>query len=70
MKKLINEPLNVVREMLEGAVCFAPDLALLTDENVVVQRDLPVQPSVPQRFFPAEGVATNPPMRAMSVQAC
>jgi dihydroxyacetone kinase len=47
MKKLINEPLNVVREMLEGAVCFAPDLALLTDENVVVQRDLPVQPSVP-----------------------
>jgi dihydroxyacetone kinase len=41
MKKLINEPLNVVREMLEGAVCFGPDLALLTDENVVVRRDLP-----------------------------
>ncbi len=41
MKKLINEPLNVVREMLEGAVCFAPDLALLTEENVVVRRDLP-----------------------------
>jgi ATP-dependent dihydroxyacetone kinase len=41
MKKLINEPLNVVREMLEGAVCFDPDLALLTDENVVVRRDLP-----------------------------
>ena len=42
MKKLINEPLNVVREMLEGAVCFDPDLALLPDENVVVRRDLPV----------------------------
>jgi dihydroxyacetone kinase len=28
--------------MLEGAVCFDPDLALLTDENVVVRRDLPV----------------------------
>jgi ATP-dependent dihydroxyacetone kinase len=42
MKKLINEPLNVVREMLEGAVCFDPNLALLTDENVVVRRDLPV----------------------------
>ena len=39
MKKLINDPLNVVREMLEGVVAVAPGLAMLADENVVVDRD-------------------------------
>src|SRR5947209_804013 len=38
MKKLINDPLNVVREMLEGLTSLAPGLALLPDENVVVSR--------------------------------
>src|SRR4051812_5617236 len=42
MKKLINDPLQVVREMLEGVVSLAPELALLTDENVVVRRDAAV----------------------------
>lgn len=41
MKKLINHPTTVVREMLEGSVALAPGQRLLADENVVVQADLP-----------------------------
>lgn len=41
MKKLINHPTTVVREMLEGAVALAPGQRLLADEDVVVQADLP-----------------------------
>jgi dihydroxyacetone kinase len=41
MKKLINDPASVVREMLEGAVALAPGQRLLDDENVVVQSELP-----------------------------
>lgn len=40
MKKLINNPLSVVREMLEGAVALAPGQMLLADETVVVQTGL------------------------------
>ncbi|AUT74056.1 dihydroxyacetone kinase family protein [Paraburkholderia hospita] len=41
MKKLLNDPSRVVREMLEGLEMLAPDTALLRDANVVVRRDLP-----------------------------
>ncbi|MEX3934044.1 dihydroxyacetone kinase family protein [Paraburkholderia phymatum] len=41
MKKLLNDPTRVVREMLEGLAMLAPDIALLHDANVVVQRGLP-----------------------------
>ncbi|MER2535171.1 MAG: dihydroxyacetone kinase subunit DhaL [Rhizobiaceae bacterium] len=41
MKKLINEPLSVVRELLEGTVAGAPGLAVLDNENVVVRYPLP-----------------------------
>lgn len=41
MKKLINDPRNVVREMLEGYVDLHPELALLPSENVVIRSDLP-----------------------------
>lgn len=41
MKKLINHPSNVVREMLEGAVALAPGQRLLASEDVVVQAHLP-----------------------------
>jgi dihydroxyacetone kinase len=41
MKKLINDPKFVVREMLEGVVALAAHLALLQNENVVVRTDLP-----------------------------
>ncbi|SAK57499.1 dihydroxyacetone kinase family protein [Caballeronia ptereochthonis] len=39
MKKLINNPADVVREMLEGIARQAPNVAILGDENVLVRRD-------------------------------
>lgn len=44
MKKLINDPRQVEREMLEGLVDLHPNLALLDSENVVVRADLPAPP--------------------------
>lgn len=41
MKKLINRPEGVVREMLEGIALLNPDLALLANENVIVRADPP-----------------------------
>ena len=41
MKKLVNAPRAVVREMLEGFVALAPGQALLEDETVVVRADTP-----------------------------
>ena len=41
MKKLINDPRHLVRELLEGTVDLSPNLALLEAENVVVRSDLP-----------------------------
>lgn len=43
MKKLINDPANVVTEMLEGFVAATPATALLADETVVVRTDLPAR---------------------------
>ena len=37
MKKLVNDPRNVVREMLEGLCDLQPGLALLDTENVVIR---------------------------------
>jgi hypothetical protein len=41
MKKLVNNPRDVVREMLEGLADLHSGLALLAEENVVLQADLP-----------------------------
>jgi ATP-dependent dihydroxyacetone kinase len=41
LKKLINDPRRVVREMLEGVCDLHPGLALLADFDVVVRADLP-----------------------------
>jgi ATP-dependent dihydroxyacetone kinase len=41
MKKLINDPRAIVREMLEGLVDLAPGQALLEGEAVVLRADLP-----------------------------
>ncbi|MBW6422253.1 dihydroxyacetone kinase subunit DhaK [Rhizobium sp. XQZ8] len=41
MKKLINNPRNVVREMLEGLVDLNPAQVLLSSEDVVAQAGLP-----------------------------
>jgi len=40
MKKLINDPKTVVREMLQGFVALTPGQALLADENVVIRADI------------------------------
>lgn len=40
MKKLINSPTAVVRELLEGLVSLDPNLALLADEQVVLRQSL------------------------------
>ena len=40
MKKLVNNPRHVVREMLEGLADINPGLALLADEDVVVRASL------------------------------
>ena len=39
MKKLINDPRNLVREVLEGIVDTTPGLALLDTENVIIRHD-------------------------------
>jgi dihydroxyacetone kinase len=44
MKKLVNAPRAVVREMLEGFVALAPGQALLEEETVVVRADTPADP--------------------------
>jgi dihydroxyacetone kinase len=44
MKKLINDPRNVVREMLEGLTDLSPGLALMDGENVVLRAGLPPAP--------------------------
>ena len=41
MRKLVNDPRAVVREMLEGAVALAPGQALLDGWNVVLRADTP-----------------------------
>ncbi|MBL0901371.1 MAG: hypothetical protein IBJ17_22095, partial [Reyranella sp.] len=41
MKKLINDPRAVVREMLEGHVALQAGQRLLEGENVVVRAGLP-----------------------------
>jgi dihydroxyacetone kinase len=45
MKKLVNAPRAVVREMLEGFVALAPGQALLEEETVVVRADTPADPA-------------------------
>jgi len=40
MKKLINEPSRVVRDLLEGVVALSPSAVLLADDNVVIRSGL------------------------------
>jgi triose/dihydroxyacetone kinase / FAD-AMP lyase (cyclizing) len=40
MKKLINSPERVVREMLEGLLALYPNVALLGDHNVLIRSDI------------------------------
>lgn len=60
MKKLINEPASVVREMLEGAVAIAPGQRLLADETVVVQAGLPAPEGRPVAVLSGGGSGHEP----------
>ncbi|MDB5552893.1 MAG: dihydroxyacetone kinase [Rhizobium sp.] len=60
MKKLINKPTDVVREMLEGIVGLTPGLALLDNENVVIRSDLPAADQRPVALVSGGGAGHEP----------
>ena len=60
MKKLINEPRHLVRELLEGVTDLNPDVALLADENVVVSRTLPEPAQRPVAILSGGGSGHEP----------
>ncbi|YCI06078.1 dihydroxyacetone kinase family protein (plasmid) [Ensifer sp. D2-11] len=63
MKKLINDPRHVVREMLEGLADMTPNLALLDTENVALRADLP-DPEARQVAVISGGGAGHEPAHA------
>jgi ATP-dependent dihydroxyacetone kinase len=60
MKKLINDPRHVVREMLEGLADLYPGLALLDGEDVIVQSDLPPPSTRPVAVLSGGGAGHEP----------
>ena len=70
MKKLINNPRSVVEEMPEGFVAQTADLAVLTDETVVVRDPFPRATGGRLLFFRAAAADTSRPMPAMSARGC
>jgi ATP-dependent dihydroxyacetone kinase len=60
VKKLINNPRHVLREMLEGFVDLHPGLALLEEEAVVIRADLPVPASRPVALLSGGGSGHEP----------
>ena len=60
MKKLINRPASVVREMLEGIARQAPHVAILGDENVLVRRPEPDAANRPVAIISGGGSGHEP----------
>lgn len=60
MKKLINDPRHVVREMLEGLTDLSPGLALLADETVVVRSNLSERQARPVAVLSGGGAGHEP----------
>lgn len=60
MKKLVNDPRGVVREMLEGLCDLHPGLALLEGEDVVVRADLPPPAARPVALLSGGGSGHEP----------
>ena len=60
MKKLVNDPRRVVREMLEGLCDLHPGLALLEDEDVVVRAGLPEPGARPVAVLSGGGAGHEP----------
>jgi ATP-dependent dihydroxyacetone kinase len=60
MKKLINDPRRVVREMLEGLADLHQGHALLASEDVIVQADLPPPAARPVAVLSGGGSGHEP----------
>jgi ATP-dependent dihydroxyacetone kinase len=60
MRKLINNPRNVVSEMLEGLVDLQPSMALLDGESVIVRSDLPAPQVRPVAVISGGGSGHEP----------
>lgn len=60
MKKLINDPRSVVREMLEGLVALAPGQALLAEADVVLRAPLPEPEARPVAVLSGGGAGHEP----------
>ncbi|MGN6084366.1 dihydroxyacetone kinase family protein [Trinickia sp.] len=60
MKKLINDPSAVVRQMLEGIAGQAPHVAILGDENVLVRQGLPEPAKRPVALISGGGSGHEP----------
>ena len=60
MKKLVNDPHRVVREMLEGLCDMHPGLALLQAEDVVVRAGLPPSAERPVAILSGGGAGHEP----------
>ena len=60
MKKLVNDPRQVVREMLEGLCDLHPGLMLLQAEDVVVRAGLPPPPERPVAILSGGGAGHEP----------
>ena len=60
MKKLINDPRHVVREMLEGLVDLHPSLALMADETVILRSGMPAPPERPVAVVSGGGAGHEP----------
>lgn len=60
MKKLVNRPSDVVREMLEGIARQSPHLAILGDEHVLVRQPLPEPSQRPVAILSGGGSGHEP----------
>jgi ATP-dependent dihydroxyacetone kinase len=60
MKKLVNDPRHVVREMLEGFVDFCPGQALLEGEDVILRADMPPASARPVAIVSGGGSGHEP----------
>ncbi|WP_266064821.1 dihydroxyacetone kinase family protein [Brucella intermedia] len=60
MKKIINRPADIVREMLEGIVGLNAGLSLLDKENVVVRSGLPAPEKRPVALISGGGAGHEP----------
>lgn len=60
LKKIINRPADIVREMLEGIVGLNSGLSLLDKENVVIRSDLPSAEQRPVALISGGGAGHEP----------